>query len=186
MKKITIALALMAAVCCYAENLIKNSDFQEVGKKGKLTGWSYKTGTYSPVKSEDAADEGKQGVSAQVTAPEEGSEKTRAAVYMSQKIQLPEAGKLQLTLVGKIDGTGAISCSWKFFDESGTKLSVKNTRSKSIKGGKDDGWQTVEQVVEVPEGAKSMTLTIICSANKKKQESGTMYIKQVSLTPVEE
>ena len=181
MKKLTIALALTAAVCCSAaENLIKNSDFQEVGKNGKLTGWRYS----AEFKTEESGDA--KVISVQVTAPEEGAKKTRASVSLSQKIQLPEAGKLQLTLVGKIDGTGMINCTWRFLDESGEKIPVKKNWCKGIKGGKDE-WQTVEQVVEVPEGAKSMTLFVTCSADRKrKQEGGTMYIKQISLTPVEE
>ena len=180
MKKITIALALMAAVCCSAQNLIKNGDFQTVGKNGKLTGWRYS----AEFKTEESGDA--KVISVQVTAPEEGAEKTRAAVSMNQRIQLQDAKKLQLTLVGKVDGTGFINCSWRFLDESKAKIPVKKNYCKSIKGGTDE-WQTVEHVVEVPEGAKVMILFISCSADRKrKQEGGTMYIKQVSLTPVAE
>ena len=187
MKKLTIALALMAAVCCSAENLIKNADFQEVDANGKLTVWKYKPEQYSLVKSEDAADEGKQVVSATVTAPEEGEEKTRTFVSLRQRIQLPQAGKYQLTLVGKIEGTAVLNCSWTFFDENKKTVKVGKFWSKVIKGGKDGGWKTVTEIVEVPEGVKSMELRVTTSCNRKrKQLGGTSFIKQVSLEPVTE
>ena len=186
MKKLTIALALVAAVCCSAENLIKNADFQEVDGKGKLTGWRYKAEQYSLVKSEDAADEGKQVVSAEVTVPAEGEAKTRTSVSLRQKIQLTDARKYQLTLVAKIDGTAMVNCSWIFFDEDGKKIKVKKFWTKAVKGGKD-GWTTISEVLEVPEGAKSMDLLVTTSCDRKyKQEGGTSFIKQVSLAPVEE
>ena len=186
MKKLTIALAMVAAVCCSAQNLIKNGEFQEVDGKGKLVGWKYRAEQYSLVKSEDAADEGKQVASAEVIVPEEGAAKTRTSVSMRQKIQLSEARKYQLTLVGKIDGTAMVNCSWIFFDEDGKKIKVKKFWSKAIKGGKD-GWKTVSEVLEVPEGAKSMDLLVTTSCDRKyKHVGGTSFIKQVSLEPVTE
>ena len=186
MKKLTIALALTAAVCCSAQNLIKNADFQEVDEKGKLVGWKYKTEQFSQVKSEDAADEGKQVVSAQITPPPEGEAKTRKSVSMRQRIQLPEARKYNLTLVAKINGTAFVNCSWIFLDENGKRIKVKKFWSKAIKSGKDE-WKTVSDVLEVPEEAKAMDLLITTYADRKyKHEGGTSFIKQISLTPVTE
>lgn len=188
MKKTTmIVLALTAAVCCSAQNLIKNSDFQEVGKNGKLTGWKYKTENFSLVKSEEPGDEGKQIVTAQMSVTPEGEAKPRTSVHMHQSVQLTEARKYQLTLVGKADGAGMINCSWNFFDQDSKRISVKKARTKAIKGGKNEGWQTVTHTVEVPEEAKKLTLTVTGFLDKKlKQEGGTVSIKQVSLTPAAE
>ena len=180
MKKLTIALALTAAVCCSAQNLVKNADFQEVDQNGKLAEWTYKPSECTLVKSAD----GKQVVTAQVTPPPEGETKTRTSVNLHQKILLSEARKYQLTLVGKVDGTGRINCSWVFFDQDGAKIPVKKHWSAGIIGGKD-GWQTLTQTVEVPEDAKSMNFTVTSYADRKaKHEGATMTIKQVSFAPL--
>ena len=180
MKRTAIALALTAAVCCSAQNLVKNAEFQEVDENGKLTEWSYRQNEYSLVKSED----GKQVVTAKVTPPSEDETRTRTSAHLHQNIQLPEAGKYQLTLVGKVDGTGLINCSWTFFDQDGVKIPVKKNWSDGI-GGRKEGWQTASQVLDVPEGAKTMNFVVTSYADRKfKHEGGTMFIKQVSFAPV--
>ncbi len=185
MKKITIALVLMAAVCCSAQNLLKNADFQEVDKNGKLTAWKYKPAEYSLAKTEDPGDEG-QFLSATVNLPEDET-KNRTAVTLRQRIQLPEARKYKLTIVGKVKGTALIHCTWAVYDQDKKRIKIKKAWSKSIKGGKDAGWQTAESVVEVPEEAKTMTLSVTSSVSRKqKQEGGTVFIKEVSLVPAEE
>ena len=186
MKKLTIALALVAAVCCSAENLIKNADFQEVDENGKLTVWKYKPSECSLAKSEVAADEGKQIVSILVTPPPEGEAKTRKSISLSQRIQLSDARKYQLTLVARVSGTAFVNCSWILYDENGKWIKASKNWSKAIlKESKD--WKTITQVVEFPEGAKSIDLLVTTYADRKyKHEGGTTFIKQVSLEPVTE
>ena len=180
MKKLTIALALTAAVCCSAQNLVKNAEFQEVDQNGKLAEWTYKPSECTLVKSED----GRQVVTAQVTPPPEGEQKTRTSVHLHQTIQLPQTGKYQLTLVGKVDGTGLINCSWTFFDQNRVKIPVKKNWSNGISGRKE-GWQTASQVLDVPEGAKTMAFRVTSYAERQfKHEGATTFIKQVSLEPL--
>gem|GEM_PF-6922478 len=77
-----------------------------------------------------------------------------------------------------------INCSWHFYGQDRTEIKVKKFWTNGI-GGCKDGWQTVSQVIEVPEGAKSLNLMVTSYADRKfKHAGGTMFIKQVSLTPV--
>ena len=102
MKKTVIALALTAAVCCQAQNLVQNGDFQTLDEKGKLAGWYYKTAEYSQVPSDRPGETGKKVITTKVKLPTDGKT-IRASTNLSQRIRDVKPGKYVVAVTAKVD-----------------------------------------------------------------------------------
>ena len=182
MKKIAIALALSAAICCPAQNLIRNGDFQSVDQDGKLTDWKYNTKAYSQVQSDRPGETGKKVVMVKLALPEEKPD-AKVSADLRQRIQL-KPGKYQISLTGKVIGQGVVSCFWGFLDQNRKMMKMKAPWwSKSCL---KPSWQTVTGIIDVPEGTKFVDIVVTSYVyGKYKHKAGTMYIAGVDLAPAD-
>jgi len=179
MKKTVIALALTAAICCPAQNLIKNGDFQKVGQDRKLTDWKYNTKEYSLVQSDRPGETGKKAVMVKLALPE-GKKSCRST--MTQKITL-RPGKYRLTFTAKVIGTGFANCDWSCFGKDKKRIKVPNSWTPVCSR---PAWKTITHEMVIPEGTDYIRLSVTgyMSAAYKHTE-GTMYFTGISLTPVD-
>ena len=122
MKRTAIVLAMTAALCCPAQNLIKNGDFQSVGQDGKLTDWKYDAKEYSLVQSDRPGETGKKVVMVKLALPE-GKPDAKVTAYLRQRLQL-KPGKYQLSVTGKVIGQGVVNCSWAFIGQDGKRMKM--------------------------------------------------------------
>ena len=182
MKRTAIVLAMTAALCCPAQNLFKNGDFQSVGQDGKLTNWKYNPKEYSLVQSDRPGETGKKVVMVKLALPE-GKPDAKVNAYLAQRLQL-KPGKYQLAVTGKVIGQGVVNCSWAFIGQDGKRMKMKAPWwSKACQGA---SWQTTKDIIEVPEGTKFVDFLVTSYvAGVYKQKAGTMFIASVVLTPAE-
>ena len=179
MKKTVIALALTAAICCPAQNLIKNGDFQKADKNGKLVSWSYKGQAFSRVDSDQSGKTGEKAVMTKVTLPE-GKKICRSC--MTQEITL-RPGKYRLTFTAKVIGTGFANCDWSCFNKDKKRIKVSNCWTPVCSR---PAWKTITHEMVVPEGTAYIRLSVTGYVNASyKHTEGTMYFTGLSLTPVD-
>ena len=179
MKKTAIALALTAAVCCQAQNLITNGDFQSVGKDGKLTGWKYNAEEYSLVQSDRPGETDKKIVKVKLALPE-GKKSCRSS--MTQKVTL-RPGKYRLSFTARVIGTGFANCEWSCFDKDRKRIKVPKCWTPACSGPE---WKTITHVLVIPEGTAFIYLSLtgyLCASEKHKE--GAMYFSGISLTPID-
>lgn len=181
MKKTVIALALTAAVCCQAQNLIQNGDFQTLDEKGKLAAWYYKTAEYSQVPSDRPGETGKKVITTKVKLPTDGKT-SRASTNLSQRIRDVKPGKYLVSVTAKVAGRGIVNCSWSFFDQQGKRMKMKSPYWTPPCQSSD--WSTITFDLEIPEGVGNMNFTVTSYLDTRfKHTDSTMFISQVSLTP---
>ena len=184
MKKTVIALALTAAVCCQAQNLIQNGDFQALDNKGKLAGWYYRVNEYSQVPSDRPGETGKKVITTKVKLPTDGKT-IRASTNLSQRIRDVKPGKYVVSVTAKVVGRGIVNCSWSFFDQQGKRMKMKSPYWTPPCQSSD--WSTITFDLEIPEGVGSMNFTVTSYLDTRfKHTDSTMFISQVSLTPAGE
>ena len=184
MKKTAIALAITAAVCCHAQNLLQNGDFQAVNEKGKLVGWSYNDKQYSQIQSDRPGETEKKVITTKLILPKD-EKKTRISANLSQPIKDPKPGKYQVTFTAKVAGRGIVNCSWSFYGQDGKIMKMKSPFWTTACQSTD--WKTINHVLEVPEGVKRMNFTVTSYLDARyKHTDCTMFISQVSLTPAAE
>ena len=177
MKRTAIALVLMAAVCCQAQNLVKNSDFQKVDKKGKLVSWNYKVQNFTIVDSDQPGKTGEKAMMTKITMPEG---KKSAISSMNQKIMLGP-GKYRLTFSAKVIGDGSANCSWACFTADKKRIKLTKYWTPVCSGPE---WKTITHEVVIPEGTNYIFLSMSGHLNAaKKHKEGTMYFTGISLTP---
>ena len=179
MKKTVIALALTAAICCPAQNLIKNGNLQSVDQDGKLTDWKYNSKEFSLVQSDRPGETGKKVVKVKLALPE-GKKICRSC--MTQKITL-RPGKDRLTFTAKVIGTGFANCDWSCFNKDKKRIKVSNCWTPVCS---KPAWKTITHEMVIPEGTAYIRLSVTgyVSAAYKHTE-GTMYFTGISLTPVD-
>ena len=178
MKKTLIALALTAAICCPAQNLIKNGDFQKADKNGKLVSWSYKGQAFSRVDSDQSGKTGEKAVMTKVTLPEG---KQTIFSSLNQKITLGP-GKYRLTFTAKVIGDGYANCSWGCFTADRKRIELKKYWTPACSGPE---WKTITHELVIPEGTSYISLAVsgyLTAARKHKE--GSMYFSDIILTPV--
>ena len=181
MKKTVIALALTAAFCCHAQNLVQNGDFQTLDEKGKLAGWYYKTAEYSQVPSDRPGETDKKVITTKVKLPTDGKT-IRASTNLSQRIRNVKPGKYVVSVTAKVDGKGIVNCSWSFFGQDGKRMKMKSPYWTPPCQSSD--WKTITYDLEIPEGVGSMNFTVTSYLDTRfKHTDSTMFISQVSLTP---
>ena len=179
MKRIAIELALTAALCCPAQNLVKNADFQKVSKKGKLVSWNYKGQSFTSVDSDQPGKTGAKAAMTKLTMPEG---KKTVFSNMTQKITLGP-GKYRLTFTAKVDGDGYANCSWRSFAEEKKAIKVQTYWNPVCAGSE---WKTITHELEIPEGPAYIYLSATGRLNASKgHKEGSMYFADISLTPVE-
>ena len=184
MKRTAIALAVTAAFCCQAQNLLQNGDFQAVNEKGKLVGWNYNVKQYSQVQSDRPGETEKKVITTKLTLPTDGKQ-IRVSANLSQRIMNPQPGKYQVSFTGKIIGRGIINCSWSFYGQDGKRMKMKSPFWTGACQSSD--WKTINHVLEVPDGVKSLVFTVTSYLDSRyKHTDSTMFISQVSLTPAAE
>lgn len=180
MKKTAIVLALTAAICCPAQNLIRNGDFQTVDKDGRLTDWKYNPKEYSLIQSDRPGETGKQVIMVKLAVPE-GKPNARISANLTQRLQM-KPGKYQFSITGKVIGQGVVNCSWTFVGQNGRDMKMKAPWwSKPCQS---PSWQTVKGIIEVPKGTKFVEIRVTSFVDGRyKQKAGTMFIAGIALTP---
>ena len=179
MKKIAIALALTAAICCPAQNLIQNGDFQKADKNGKLVSWSYKDQAFTLVDSDQSGKAGEKAVMTKVVLPE-GMKSCRSS--MTQKITL-RPGKYRLTFTAKVIGTGFANCDWSCFNKDKKRIKVPNCWTPVCS---KPAWKTITHEMVIPEGTDYIRLSVTGYVSAAyKQTEGTMYFTGISLIPAD-
>ena len=179
MKRTAVILALAAAVCCQAQNLVKNGDFKEVDKNGKLTGWYYKTENFTRVDSDQPGKTGEKAMVTKVTLPEG---KQTLFSSLNQKITLGP-GKYRLTFTAKVIGDGYANCSWGCYTADRKRIELKKYWTPTCSGPE---WKTITHELVIPEGTSFISLAVsgyLTAARKNKE--GSMYFSGIVLTPAE-
>ena len=179
MKRTAIVLALAAAICCPAQNLVKNGDFQKVDKNGKLTSWLYNLQHFTRVDSDQPGKTGGKAMLTKLTMPE--GKKTCYA-SLNQKITLGP-GKYRLTFTAKVIGDGYANCSWTSYTADKKTIKVKKTWTPVCFG---PNWKTITHELEIPEGTSYIFLTVTGYLNgDRKHKEGSMYFSDIVLTPAD-
>ena len=177
MKKAVIALAVAAAFSGQAQNLVQNPDFKKADRKGHAASWIYQDKHFSRVESETPGRFVMK--SAEIVRPED---KLNINFSFSQKIKIAKPGKYVLTFTGKVLKEGAINVSWSFFDKKMKPVRLKGAYWSNAHFGKES--KKITHVLDIPEGVAMIQLCVNGIEDKRRKEnSGSVIIEEVTLTP---
>ena len=181
MKRTAIALALTAAICCPAQNLIQNPDFRKADQKGHAAGWVYQDKQFSRVESDKP---GRFVIkSAEIVRPED--KMLVMAGITQQNIKIPRPGKYVLSFTGKVLKQGALNASWSFFDKQKKKVPIQGAFWSKAHYGSES--KTVTHILDIPEGVAMIRLSLSINVDKRRKENaGSVIIEEVSLSPQKE